>query len=142
MHSNRALIEIINVEEDQQMTSESRAMPESSPNATMRAWDSHSPSNPQNGASSGKASQFLTLPASPHGDAYSTPTNLRQDGSTMSNDPRYQRAMAAPKKREENSEFKHRAFDPDNMSVRAFQLSPSSETSTENSSEDGYGQNR
>ena len=55
------------------------------------------------------------------------------------------RALAAPKKREEmleTSARKGRAYDPDNLSIREFKLSPRSsdgDQSTDHSSEGGHG---
>ena len=70
---------------------------------------------------------------------------MRQDNSTSSQDARYLRALAAPKKREEmleTSARKGRAYDPDNLSIREFKLSPRSsdgDQSTDHSSEGGHG---
>ena len=70
------------------------------------------------------------------------------DNSTSSKDARVQRALAAPKKRDEVLEMtsarKLRNLDVENISIREFRLSPSNsdgDGSTQNSSDDGNRQN-
>jgi len=100
----------------------------------------------QKGATNPQSSAFLSLPQSGQEDLYNTPTNgQRHEGtSSSSTNVKQRRLLVAPKKRSEyldSSARKNRAFDPDNLSVRPFKLSPShsdeSDDSTENSSWDG-----
>ena len=149
MSSKKATISITNVDKDEDANTTPRAriaMPRGSPKSfngsASKAYDS--PVATYSSPCAQPSSQFL-CPATTSEDAYLTPTNMRQDNSVTSQDARYQRAMAAPKKREEmleTSARKGRAYDPDNLSIREFKLSPRSsdgDNSTENSSDNGHG---
>lgn len=75
----------------------------------------------------GQAGQHLCPPMQRSEDCYLTPTGAAQDDSVRSNEPRYARGLAAPKKRDETLSTSPRnacARDADSPAICAFKLSP------------------
>lgn len=98
--------------------------------------------SPRSGGSSSKKTGGFQQPfALPQGGAaansYLTPTNKETSYQDNSCSDQWQRALQAPKKREESfgsaSKRKQRAYDPENLSVRAFRLESNSSDGDEGS---------
>ena len=150
MQSQKRAINVSNVEDmkSQAMVSTPKAklaLPRSrSPRSPYNNWGSGSPrSNKHNhspaGFSAAHANQFLAVPENAQDDPYTTPKAKDQIGNTSCSNRHRNKAILAPKKRDEMFEEtsrKNRAYDPNNLSIRAFRLDSSSdgEMSTDNSS--------
>ena len=152
MDSARKTIEVTNVDSMHMGLTTPRtkiSLPKSNSRSPSRhAWVYGS--SPLSGRSANAFSHasenYLSVPAPENSDeAYTTPKNKDGNFADQSNYDRYERIhknLQAPKKRneliDEESGRKHRAYDPDNLSIRAFRLETCSDNdSTENSSPGG-----
>ena len=161
------MISVTNVDNNQKMlsipTDKQARSKNSSRSSSRHSWvhGSSSPRSCHSGNSSSKAAgaqtsksatstQFLAVPPQPQQDAYTTPKSkdiCMTDRSNTKSAARVQKALQAPKKRDEFfgevSSRKNRAYDYENLSICEFRLgsSPSSKGSdchsTQNSSNEG-----
>lgn len=107
------------------------AMPKSSPRSSSRghSWvRGSSPRSACSDVSAKKQAALLAVPKQESADPYNTPKG-KDDQDSACNSGRFQRALQAPKKRDELIDAtarKNRAFDPENLQIRAFRLDSSS----------------
>ena len=140
MQAKRATYSVMNVDSDEVMSPMS--LPRGSPCGavhTMPAFDSPV----------GQSGRFLCQPQQRQEHCYNTPTGAGAagDDSVRSTDVRYQRGIAAPKKRDETLSTSPRnacARDADSPAICAFRLSPrdSDNGSTQSSNDANQGSSR